>query len=149
MTLFRPAAGRLAFLCGALAVSLSLAAPVAAQSDGEFPFDREMLLDVAPMRPVKRVPILAVAPDGAAVVDLWCKTVNARVTIAGDSMRIEPGPLPDALPAMMVAGQCSPERMQADAGMLADLAQVESWKRQGEKVTLNGAKTLRFRLSSH
>jgi hypothetical protein len=149
MTVLRPAAGRFAVLCCALAISLSLTAPATAQANGEFPFDREMLLDVAPMRPVKRVPILAVAPDGAAVVDLWCKTVNARVIIAGDTLRIEPGPLPEALPAMMVAGQCSPERMEADASLLADLAQVGSWKRQGEKVTLNGAKTLRFRLSSH
>lgn len=145
MNLSRSAARR--FLCG-LVVLLSLA-PASTQANGEFPFDRELVMDVAPMRPVKRVPIIAVEPNGVATIDLWCQTVKARVAVAGDALRIEPGPLPDTLPAMMSAGQCSPERVQADAALLADLAQVESWKMQGERVTLGGAKALRFRLSSH
>lgn len=144
MRVFRRAAG-LVSLC----ILQFLVLPVGGRANGEFPFDRELILDVDPMRPVKRVPIMAVAPDGAATIDLWCQTVNARVTFAGDTVRIELGPIPDALPAMMAAGQCAPERRQADASLLADLAQVESWKQQGDKVLFGGPKALRFRLSSH
>ncbi|MFN3657628.1 MAG: META domain-containing protein [Pseudolabrys sp.] len=149
MTVFRSAAGRLSVLRCLVAATLLLAAPAAAQSNDAFPFDQELILDVAPMRPVKRVPILTVMPDGAATIDLWCQTVRARVTVAAGALRIEPGPMPEAPPAMMVAGQCSPERVQADVGLMAALAQVESWRWQGGAVVLNGPTPMRFRPSSH
>lgn len=101
------------------------------------------------MRPVKRVPVLLVSANGAATIDLWCKTVQSRVQVTDTAIRVEPGPLPDELPQYMSDGQCTPERMQADQATLAEMAQVTGWRRQGDVVVLSGSTTLRFRLSSH
>ena len=79
-----------------------------------FPFDQELLLDAAPMRPGKRMPILLVEPSGNAKIDLWCKSVPARIEISDMAIKIELGPLPEGLPEMLSVGQCTPERMQAD-----------------------------------
>lgn len=114
-----------------------------------FPFDQELLLDAAPMRPGKRMPILTVEPNGNARVDLWCRTVSARVEISEAEMKIEAGPLPEELPAMQSAGQCTPERIQADEEMLTTLTQVTSWRRDGEGVVLQGRQNLNFRVSDH
>src|SRR5947199_5795196 len=79
-----------------------------------FPFDQELMLDASPIRPGKRMPALTVEPNGNARIDLWCRTVSARIEISEAAMKIEAGPLPEGLPEMMSAGQCTPERMQAD-----------------------------------
>ena len=52
-------AGRQIFACAALAIILSSGLATAAD---QFPFDQELLLDAAPMRPAKRMPILTVEP---------------------------------------------------------------------------------------
>ncbi|HSL79094.1 MAG TPA: META domain-containing protein [Pseudolabrys sp.] len=139
-------AGRQIFACAALAVILSSGLATAAD---QFPFDQELLLDAAPMRPAKRMPILTVEPNGNAKIDLWCRTVPARVEISDATIKIEAGPLPEDLPAMQSAGQCTPERMQADEEMLAALVQVTSWRREGESVVLEGSRELKFRTSDH
>lgn len=141
-------AGRVRFACGAIAAGLLLACGPASSAD-PFPFDRELLLDAAPMRPAKRLPSLTVAPNGEATIDLWCKSVSARVELADDAIKIEPGPLPEALPAMMGAGQCSPQRMRADEDMLATLAQMTAWRQQGGALVLVGPKTLKFRAATN
>jgi hypothetical protein len=128
---------------------LSLLASSAAAPAEQFPFDQEFLLDAAPMRPGKRMPILLVEPSGNAKIDLWCKSVPARVEIADMTMKIEPGPLPEGMPEMLSAGQCTPERIQADQELLAVLTQVTGWQRQGEGVVLLGSSTLKFRPSDH
>jgi hypothetical protein len=115
----------------------------------QFPFDQELLLDAAPMRPGKRMPILTVEPNGSAKIDLWCKTVSARLEISDTAMKIEPGPLPDGLPEMMSAGQCTPERIKADEELLADFTQVTAWHRQNGGIVLVGPTTLKFRPSDH
>jgi heat shock protein HslJ len=107
------------------------------------------VLDAAPMRPAKRVPILSVMPDGSASIDLWCKTVTARVELSDAAIKIEPGPLPEGLPEMMSEGQCTPQRLGADADMLAALAQMTAWRMQGSALVLEGPKTLKFRPSDH
>jgi hypothetical protein len=84
-----------------------------------FPFGQELLLDAAPMRPGKRMPILTVEANGDARIDLWCRTVPARVEVADMAIKIEAAPLPEELPAMQGAGQCTPERIKADEEMLA------------------------------
>ena len=114
-----------------------------------FPFDQEFLLDAPPMRPGKRMPLLTVEPNGNAKIDLWCRTVSARIEISDTAMKIETGALPEGQPEMMSAGQCTPERMQADEELLAVLSQVSSWRRDGEGIVLEGPKTLRFRVSDH
>ena len=114
--------------------------PVAA-SESAFPFDQELMLDVAPMRGSKRVPILEVDENGAATIDLWCTSVRAAANVAADSITI--------VPAQPDAAQCTPERQSSDDSLLAALAQVTNWRRSGDVVDLIGATTLRFRLMTN
>jgi heat shock protein HslJ len=144
MSTFRLIAGRLGFACGAIA--LALAAAVAAES---FPFEQPLMLEVKPMLPVKRVPILTVEPNGDATIGLWCKTVRGRVQVSKSEIKIEAAPLPDGLPQYMVDGQCTDERMKADLDTLAALAQVTGWRKQGGMLVLTGAAPLKFRPSSN
>lgn len=152
MISFSPFPGSLGLLraafCGATLVVTGLAS-FSAGAAGEFPFDRELILEAKRIGNLRRLPILTVEPNGNAVIDLWCKTVPGRVTIAGSSIRIEAPPLPEQLPDMMVAGQCSPERLQADEELLAALTQVSDWHMQGYVVVLNGPTALHFNPSSH
>lgn len=134
---------------GVAAIGLSLLACGAAAPAEQFPFDQEILLDAAPMRPGKRMPILLVEPNGNSKIDLWCKAVSARVTISDMSMKIEPESLPEELPEMLSAGQCTPERVQADQELLATLTQVTGWQRQNGNIVLLGPTELKFRPSDH
>jgi len=148
MTAIRLIAGRPAIAWCVLAAGL-LAAWVPSRAAEPFPFDQELLLDVRPMPPVKRVPVLLVEPNGAATIDLWCQTVKGRVQLSDSAIRIEPGPLPVGLPRYMSDGQCTPERMQADQEVLAEMAQVTGWRRQGDIVVLIGPRTFRYRLGTN
>jgi hypothetical protein len=123
MRSLRPVAGRHAIVSGMLALAL-LGLAGAARAAQPFPFGQVLMLDVQPMCPVKRVPILTVARDGAANMGLWCKTLRARVVLSDDAIRIEPGPIPAGLPRYRVDGQCSDARMQADLDTLTALLQV-------------------------
>jgi heat shock protein HslJ len=142
MRFIRLLAGPLMIACGVIATGVASAA-------AEFPFDQELVLEAAPMRPGKRMPVLNVAPDGNARVDLWCKTVPAHVEVSDTAIKIEPAPLPEALPEMMGNGQCTPERIQADQDLLAVLAQSTAWRMQGSALVLDGAKPLKFRAASN
>jgi hypothetical protein len=130
----------------AILVLLTCGGSVAAEP---FPFDQELLLDAAPMRPGKRMPLLTVEPNGSARIDLWCRTVPARMEISESAMKIEAGPLPESQPEMMSAGQCTAERIQADEELLAALLQVTGWRWDSEGLVLEGPKPLRFRSSDH
>ncbi len=151
MTFIRLIAGRNIFMRGGLVRAVlaaglfMLGAAGSTVAAGSFPFDQELMLDVAPMRPVKRVPVINVAANGEATINLWCQTVPGHVELTDATIKIEPGPLPEALPAMMVDGQCTPARMQADQDLLASLTQVTAWRQQGGAVLLVGPKTLKFR----
>ena len=106
------------------------------------------------MRPAKRMPVLTVAENGRATVDLWCRTVVARVQVEGAAIKIETAPLPEALPQYMGDGQCNEARVAADNDMLVALAQVTEWQKRGGGVELKSADganlaPLRFRPSSH
>ena len=140
---------RFALVHGGLAAILLLLTCGTGVPAEPFPFDQELLLDAAPMRPGKRMPVLAVEPNGNGRIDLWCRTVLARVEISDATIKIEPGPLPEGLPEMMSAGQCTPERMQADDELLGALIQVIDWRLQGDGIVLEGPKILRFRPSDH
>jgi hypothetical protein len=148
MTIHRLIAGRHCFACGALALML-LGFAGAGRATQPFPFDQPLMLDTAPMRPVKRVPILTVTENGEATIGLWCKTVRGRVELTENAIRIEPGPLPEALPQYMVDGQCSDARMQADLDTLTALVQVTGWSARGDAVVLSGPRTFRFRVSTN
>jgi hypothetical protein len=64
-------------------------------------------------------------------------------------MKIEPESLPEELPEMLSAGQCTPERVQADQELLATLTQVTGWQRQNGNIVLLGPTELKFRASDH
>jgi hypothetical protein len=129
---------------GAAAVLLSFICSVSLAAES-FPFGQELLLDAEPMRPGKRMPILIVQENGNARIDLWCRTVPARVDIADTSMKIEAGPLPEELPAVQGAGQCTPERIKADEDMLQSIVQVMEWRREDDAILLIGPATMKFR----
>ena len=101
------------------------------------------------MRPGKRMPLLTVEPNGNAKIDLWCRTVSARIEISDEAMKIETGALPEGQPEMMSAGQCTPERMQADEDLLATFGQITGWRRAEEGIVLEGPQPLKFRVSDH
>ena len=145
MSLLRLFAGGPIVLRGVFATLLSLLASGLVMAVDQFPFDQELLLDAAPMRPAKRVPILTVAPDGKAAIDLWCRSITAQVELSDAGIKIDLGPLPEGLPEMMSNGQCTPERIQADQDLLTSMAQVTAWRMQGVALMLAGAKPLSFR----
>jgi hypothetical protein len=132
-------------LRGALAAVCLLLICGAGAAAEPFPFGQELLFDAAPMRPGKRMPILTVEANGDARIDLWCRTVPARVEITDMAMKIEAAPLPEELPAMQGAGQCTPERIKADEEMLASIVQVTEWRREGDAILLIGPTTMKFR----
>jgi hypothetical protein len=134
---------------GATAVLLLISICSLGVAAEPFPFGQELLLDAAPMRPGKRMPILTVEANGEARIDLWCRTVPARVEIADMAIKIEAGPLPEALPAMQGAGQCTPERIKADEEMLASIVQVTEWRREGDTILLIGPATMKFRSATN
>ncbi|MGC1234744.1 MAG: META domain-containing protein [Xanthobacteraceae bacterium] len=119
---------------------LSLSPPLAAAGDS-FPFGATLMLDAAPMRGSKRVPMLEIAKNGAVSIDLWCASARAQAVVADNSISISLGDLQNA--------QCEPDRQSRDAELLAALAQVTNWRRNGEVVELLGATPLRFRLMTN
>jgi hypothetical protein len=140
---------RRSFTCSALVaalLALSCAASVAAEP---FPFGKELLLDGEPMRPGKRMPILLIEQDGNAKIDLWCRTVQAHVEISDTTIKIEAGRLPEDLPAMQGAGQCSPERIEADEQMRTTLSNMTSWRWDEEAILLIGPTTMKFRSATN
>ncbi len=110
-------------------------------SDRGFPFDRELMLDVAPMPGSKRVPIIEIDANGAASIDLWCASLRGQANVGEESISIVPGPIEPK--------QCPSDRQSGDESLLAALAQVTNWKRSGNVIELRGATTLRFRLMTN
>jgi heat shock protein HslJ len=110
-------------------------------SDQGFPFGRALFLDAAPIGKSRRIPNLEVATDGQATIDLWCASGSGQVTISGDAIAIAVGP--------MVETQCTPERLRTDDELREALSAVTSWRREGNAVVLNGARTLRYLLETH
>lgn len=133
----------------ALLAALTAAVPAPAADDIQFPFNQELLMDTPPMRPNKRIPGITVAASGAAQIDLWCRSVYGRVELSAGSIAITTEALPQALPAMMSPGQCTPERMRADESMLATLTQATAWRKRGTAIEIMGPTTLRFWPSTH
>ncbi len=122
-------------------VVLSAAIWPALASDAAFPFDRELMLDAAPMRGSKRIPSLEIAENGVASIRLWCTSARAQANVGAGSMTIVPGQVQSA--------PCAAERQSGDDSLLAALAGVTNWRRQGDVIELLGARTLRFRLMTN
>lgn len=132
------AAKQRAALSVTLSMTIALLTGAAAQ---EFPFERELLLDAVPMRGSKRVPGLEVSPSGEAVIDLWCRSGRGQVIVAGDTVSIIPGEMRPA--------PCSPEQTRGDEEMLANLARITNWRREGDVLVLIGPTPLRFRSATN
>jgi hypothetical protein len=150
MSFIRLGSGRRFFVRTALLSAMTgVSGQATAQPADQFPFDLELLLNTAPMRPGKRLPSITIERNGNAVIDLWCKSVSAHVEFSDGGMKIETPVLPDELPQMQGNGQCSPERMAADAPLLDKFAQVTGWQRESGSVILIGAERLKFSAPSN
>lgn len=125
-------------VCVAVAV---LSVSVAARAEDGFPFGTEMTLEAVPQPGSKRIPNLEIGDNGEVVLELWCKGGKGQFSVAGTTVIFVPGPIQDR--------SCPPARGQADDDLVAALSSVESWKRQGDVLTLIGPKPLRFRTNGN
>lgn len=126
--------------CVVALVALLVAGTGAAWAQ-EFPYDRDLVLDARALGGSKRLPVIAISPDGQAQVDLWCKRGTGQAAIAGETITITLGAMNDE--------PCTAERQQADEDMLAALAGITGWSARGDVVTLTGSKPLRFRVATN
>jgi heat shock protein HslJ len=111
-------------------------------SAADFPFEKELLLDVRAMPGSKRVPSLEVEAGGLATLDLWCNSLKAQLTVADGTVNFALGDKTDR--------PCSPDRVSADDVILATLAKVTAWRQEGGLLVLEGGdKPLRFRPSTN
>jgi heat shock protein HslJ len=119
----------------------ALAGPVPVHAD-EFPFGQhELLLDAAPMRGSKKVPILDIGDAGTAEIELWCNSVKAQLVVAGDTITIITGEASGR--------QCAPDRARAEEELLAALTDVTNWRMERSALVLVGSRTLRFRVPTN
>jgi META domain-containing protein len=120
---------------------VSVVAITPAVAGDSFPFGTTLMLDTAPMRGSKRIPMLEIAENGAASIDLWCASARAQAIVADNAISISPGDLQNT--------QCGPDRQTRDAELLAALMQVTNWRRHGDVVEFLGVTPLRFRLMTN
>jgi hypothetical protein len=125
-------------VCAAAAVLLS--SGVAHAEDG-FPFGTEMTLEALPQPGSKRIPNIEIGDNGEVVLELWCKGGKGQFSVAGNTVIFVAGQIQDR--------SCPPAKAQADDDLVAALGSVETWKRQGEVLTLIGPKPLRFRMNGN
>ena len=110
-------------------------------ADDGFPFGMEMQLDVNRMPGSKRIPNLDIGDAGEVALELWCKGGKGQFSVAGNTVIFVPGQIQDR--------SCPPARAQADDDLVAALGSVETWKRQGDVLTLVGPKPLRLRVNGN
>jgi heat shock protein HslJ len=119
-----------------IVVILAISAPSFA-AERSFPFDSELMLDARPMKGSKRVPVIGIGPNGEATIDLWCNSIVGQIVVADSTISVMTGTKTER--------QCDSARMRGDDDLLEALTQATSWTRDGDVITLRGAKTLRFR----
>ena len=125
-------------VCAAAAVLVTC---TVARAEEGFPFGTEMTLEAVPQPGSKRIPNIEIGDHGEVVLELWCKGGKGQFSVAGNTVIFVPGPIQDR--------SCPPAKAQADDELVAALAAVETWKRQGDVLTLVGPKTLRFRTNGN
>src|SRR6478672_9895540 len=128
-------------MCGGLAGVIAVALAATSVLAAEFPFERELLLEAKPLPGSKRVPMLEITRDGRAIVDLWCRSGEARVKIEDDMIEFTLG-------AMREEG-CTPERAQRDEALAAALGKVMNWSMEDDVLVLSGPTELRYTHSAH
>ena len=136
MVFFRCRLKRVAAILSCAAILAT--APAQAQ---EFPFGLEITLDAGRMPGSKRIPSLDIGDNGEVVLELWCKAGKGQFSVAGNTIVFVPG--------AMESRSCPPDRAQADDDLIAALGDAATWKRQGDFITLVGAKALRFRVNTN
>ena len=127
--------------CGFVLALLAGSLPPAAASESAFPFGSALVLEAPPLPGSKRVPMIEIEENGAASFYLWCASARGSANIADAAISLVPT---TALPS-----QCTADQISRDADLLAQLAQVTGWRRQGDEIDLLGATTLRFRLMTN
>lgn len=127
---------RLAYAALAMLAMSSLA-----RAEEGFPFGTEMTLEALPQPGSKRIPNIEIGDHGEVVLELWCKGGKGQFSVAGNTVIFVPGQIQDR--------NCPPARAQADDELVAALGSVETWKRQGDVLTLIGPKPLRFRTTGN
>lgn len=125
-------------VCVAVAM---LAMSTLARAEDGFPFGTELTLEALPQAGSKRIPNIEIGDNGEVVLELWCKGGKGQFSVAGNTVIFVPGQIQDR--------SCPQARAQADDDLVAALSSVETWKRQGDVLTLNGPKSLRFRTTGN
>ena len=125
-------------VCAAAAV---LAMSASARAEEGFPFGTEMTLEAVPQPGSKRIPNIEIGDNGEVVLELWCKGGKGQFSVAGNTIIFVPGAMEER--------SCPPDRTQADDHLLAALSDAATWRRQGDFITLIGAKQLRFRINTN
>ena len=115
----------------------TLAISTLARAEDGFPFGTEMTLEAQPQPGSKRIPNIEIGDNGEVVLELWCKGGKGQFSVAGNTVIFVPGQIQDRA--------CPQAKAQADDELDAALSSVETWKRQGDVLTLIGPKPLRFR----
>jgi heat shock protein HslJ len=110
-------------------------------AERSFPFDSELMLDAKPMKGSKRIPVMTIGPNGKAEIDLWCNSVEGQVVVVESTITVMTGAKTER--------NCDPARSRGDDELLAALMQATTWSRDGDVLTLRGAKTLRFRQATN
>jgi heat shock protein HslJ len=122
-------------------LAMTGAAATSFAAERSFPFDSELMLDAKPMKGSKRVPVIGIGPRGEATIDLWCNSVEGQIVIVESTITVMTGTKTERT--------CDAARVRGDDELLAALAQATSWTRDGDVLTLHGAKTLRFRQATN
>lgn len=127
---------------GLLLFGALMSAGVAGAQDRNFPFDSELILDVAPMRGSKKIPNLDVDPKGMIAMEMWCNRIDGQFVVVGGTVTV--------LTGQLTQRECPPERAAGDEQLLAALAQVTGWRRQGDTLELTGAaRPLKFKVPTN
>lgn len=124
----------------ALALLPALLGPVAA-SESSFPFGSALVLDAAPQPGSKRIPMIEIEENGSAAFYLWCASARGSANVGDATISL--------MPTTALPSQCTADQISRDADLLAQLAQVTGWRRDGNEVDLLGVSTLRFRLMTN
>ncbi len=116
--------------------------PGMALADSGFPYDSELIMDVAPMRGSERIPNMDVDSRGMIDLQMWCNRVQGQFVVAAHTVTV--------LTGAATRQACPPERAQGDELLLSTLSQVTTWRRRGDTLELiGGQRILRFRLPTN
>ena len=125
-----------------LALCVLTGLPGAAAGQAQFPFESELILDVAPMRGSKKILNLDVDAKGGIAMEMWCNRVEGQFVVAADTVTV--------LTGKATQRQCPPERAAGDEQLLAALGQVTNWRRRGDTLELTGGpRPLKFKVPTN